>query len=133
MDVYNKYHSSVISVEEVPLDKVEKYGIINGDKTEDHVYKISELVEKPLIDKAPSNLAIMYRYVLTPDIFDKIDETQPGVGGENQLTDAIQKIDSIYGVAFEGKHIILVIGLNGSRHQLNLNLMMSSWVIWSVR
>jgi len=61
------------------------------------------LVEKPPIDKAPSNLAIMGRYVLTPDIFDKIDETEPGVGGEIQLTDALQKLDSIYGVAFEGK------------------------------
>lgn len=55
------------------------------------------------MDKAPSNLAIMGRYVLTPDIFEKIDETGPGVGGEIQLTDALQKLDSIYGVTFEGK------------------------------
>lgn len=103
IDVYNKYESSAISVEEVPLDKVERYGIINGEKAEDHVYKIRELVEKPPRDEAPSNLAIMGRYVLTPDIFDKIDETKPGVGGEIQLTDALQKLDSIYGVAFEGK------------------------------
>jgi len=60
-------------------------------------------VEKPPREKAPSNLAIMGRYVLTPDIFDKIDETEAGVGGEIQLTDALQKLDLIYGVAFEGR------------------------------
>ena len=73
------------------------------EKTEGNVYKINELVEKPPRDKAPSNLAIMGRYILTPDIFDKIDETEAGVGGEIQLTDALQKLDSIYGVAFEGR------------------------------
>ena len=73
------------------------------EKTEENVYKINELVEKPPRDKAPSNLAIMGRYVLTPDIFDKINETEAGVGGEIQLTDALQKLDSIYGVAFEGR------------------------------
>ena len=67
------------------------------------IYKIDKLVEKPLAHQAPSNLAIMGRYVLSPDIFDKIDETEPGVGGEIQLTDALQKLDSIYGVTFEGK------------------------------
>ena len=60
-------------------------------------------MEKPPREKAPSNLAIMGRYVLTSDIFDKIDETGAGVGGEIQLTDALQKLDSIYGVAFEGR------------------------------
>ena len=103
IDVYNKYHASAISLEEVPLEKVERYGIIKGSEVEKDIYKISELVEKPPKDKAPSNLAIMGRYVLTPDIFDKIDETEPGVGGEIQLTDALQKLDSIYGVTFEGK------------------------------
>ena len=103
IDVYNKYHASAISLEEVPIDKVERYGIIKGSEVEKNIYKISELVEKPPRDKAPSNLAIMGRYVLTPDIFDKIDETEPGVGGEIQLTDALQKLDSIYGVTFQGK------------------------------
>ena len=73
------------------------------EKTEENVYTINELVEKPPRDKAPSSLAIMRRYVLTPDIFDKIDETKAGVGGEIQLTDALQKLDSIYRVAFEGR------------------------------
>ena len=82
---------------------MERYGIINGCEVENNIYKIKELVEKPPKEKAPSNLAIMGRYVLTPDIFDKIDETEAGVGGEIQLTDALQKLDSIYGVTFEGK------------------------------
>ena len=100
IDVYSKYNSSAISLEEVPIEKVERYGIISGSEVEKDIYKISELVEKPPKEKAPSNLAIMGRYVLTPDIFDKIDETEPGVGGEIQLTDALQKLDSIYGVTF---------------------------------
>ena len=73
---------------------------LSGSEVEKDIYKIKELVEKPPKEKAPSNLAIMGRYVLTPDIFDKIDETEPGVGGEIQLTDALQKLDSIYGVTF---------------------------------
>ena len=68
-----------------------------------NIYKISALVDKSPKEKVLSNLAIMGRYVLTPDIFDKIDETEAGVGGEIQLTDALQKLDSIYGVTFEGK------------------------------
>lgn len=82
---------------------MERYGIISGVEVERDIYRINELVEKPPKDKAPSNLAIMGRYVLTPDIFDRIDETEPGVGGEIQLTDAMSKLDSIYGATFEGK------------------------------
>ena len=103
IDIYEKYDASAISLEEVPMDKVERYGIINGSEVERNIYKINELVEKPPKDKAPSNLAIMGRYVLTPDIFDRLDETEAGVGGEIQLTDALSKLDSIYGVTFEGK------------------------------
>ena len=103
IDVYNKYQASAISVEEVPMEKVERYGIINGSEVEKDIYKIAELVEKPPAEEAPSNLAIMGRYVLTPDIFDKLDETEAGYGGEIQLTDALQKLDSIYGVTFNGK------------------------------
>ena len=103
IDVYEKYDSSAISLEAVPKEKVERYGIIKGTEVEPNVYNIEKLVEKPLAHQAPSNLAIMGRYVLAPEIFDKIDETEPGVGGEIQLTDALQKLDSIYGVTFEGK------------------------------
>lgn len=103
IDIYEKYGKSAISLEEVPQEKVSRYGIIDGVKVEDNVYDIKKLVEKPAVEDAPSNLAIMGRYVLTPDIFDKLDETEPGVGEEIQLTDALQKLDSIYGVTFEGK------------------------------
>lgn len=103
IDVYNKYGSSVISLEAVPEDKVERYGIIGGTEVESNIYEINRLVEKPPLNEAPSNLAIMGRYVLTSDILDKIHETEEGVGGEIQLTDALSKLDSIYGVAFEGK------------------------------
>lgn len=103
VDVYNKYKKSAISLEEVPMQKVERYGIIKGNQVEQDIYNIEQLVEKPLVEHAPSNLAIMGRYVLTPDIFDKIKETEAGVGGEIQLTDALSKLDKIYGVVFEGK------------------------------
>ena len=77
--------------------------IIKASNVEGNIYKIDKLIEKPPADKAPSNLAIMGRYVLTPNIFDKIKETEAGVGGEIQLTDALSRLDEIYGVAFEGK------------------------------
>lgn len=103
IDVYNKYEKSAISLEAVQREKVERYGIIRGNQVENNIYQIEELVEKPQANEAPSNLAIMGRYVLTPDIFDKIKETEAGVGGEIQLTDALSKLDKIYGVEFEGK------------------------------
>lgn len=103
IDVYNKYDASAIAVEEVPMEKVERYGIIKGKEVEKGVYKIDQLVEKPLRDHAPSNLAIMGRYVLSSDIFDKLKETEPGVAGEIQLTDALSKLDAIYGDVFKGK------------------------------
>jgi UTP--glucose-1-phosphate uridylyltransferase len=103
IDVYNKYDASAIAVEEVPCEKVERYGIIKGNEIENSLYKIDELVEKPSVKEAPSNLAIMGRYVLTPDIFDHISNTKPGFGGEIQLTDAMAKLDNLYGQVFKGK------------------------------
>lgn len=103
IDVYEKYGSSAIAVEEVPLDKVERYGIINGQEKDEKLYLIEDMVEKPPMDKAPSNLAIMGRYVLDSKIFDHIDEVPPGFGGEIQLTDAMRLLDEIYGYVFHGK------------------------------
>ena len=103
IDIYNKYGKSVISLEEVPDEKVERYGIIGGEEIEDNIYKIDKLVEKPPLRVAPSNLAIMGRYVLTPDIFDCIEDVEPGYGGEIQLTDALSKLDEIYGQVFQGE------------------------------
>ena len=103
IDIYNKYGKSVISLEEVPDEKVERYGIIGGEEIEENIYKIDKLVEKPPLRVAPSNLAIMGRYVLTPDIFDCIEDVEPGYGGEIQLTDALSKLDEIYGQVFQGE------------------------------
>ncbi len=103
IDLYVKYGKSAIAVEPVPDEKVERYGIIDGTEVEKNVYKINRLVEKPALKDAPSNLAIMGRYVLTPDIFEHIENTEPGVGGEIQLTDALSKLDSIYGQVFTGE------------------------------
>ena len=103
MNVYDKYESSVIAIEEVPDEKVERYGIIKGSKIGDSLYKIEDLVEKPKLADAPSNLGIIGRYLLTPDIFDHIDAVEPGVGGEIQLTDALRHLDESYGCIFKGK------------------------------
>ena len=103
IDIYEKYGKSVIALEEVPDENVERYGIIGGEEIEDSIYKIDKLVEKPPLRVAPSNLAIMGRYVLTPDIFDCIERVEPGYGGEIQLTDALSKLDEIYGQVFKGE------------------------------
>ncbi|KZX14760.1 UTP--glucose-1-phosphate uridylyltransferase [Methanobrevibacter cuticularis] len=104
IDISKKYDASAIAVEAVPCEKVERYGIIKGEEVEKSIYKIDELVEKPKVDDAPSNLAIMGRYVLTPDIFDHLANTKPGIGGEIQLTDALAKLESIYGQIFDGQN-----------------------------
>ena len=103
IDIYEKYGKSAIALEEVPDEKVERYGIIGGEEIEPNIYKIDKLVEKPPLRVAPSNLAIMGRYVLTPDIFDHIENVEPGYGGEIQLTDALSKLDEIYGQVFKGE------------------------------
>ncbi|MDO5850241.1 MAG: UTP--glucose-1-phosphate uridylyltransferase GalU [Methanobacteriaceae archaeon] len=103
IEVYEKYGKSAIAVEEVPEDKIERYGIIGGNEVEPGVIDINQLVEKPPRSVAPSNLAIMGRYFLTPDIFDHIENVEPGYGGEIQLTDALAKLDAIYGKVFVGE------------------------------
>ena len=103
MDVFNKYEKSIISVREVPDDKVCNYGIVGAYEFEKCIYKVNDLIEKPNCSQAPSNLAIVGRYVLTPDIFDKISQTEPGFNGEIQLTDAMSKLDELYALKFKGK------------------------------
>ncbi|WP_343353207.1 UTP--glucose-1-phosphate uridylyltransferase GalU [Helicobacter mastomyrinus] len=87
--LYKKYHCSIVAIEEVKANEVDKYGIIKGEEIESNVYRVSDMVEKPHIDKAPSNLAIIGRYILTPDIFDILRVTKPGKKGEIQITDAL--------------------------------------------
>ncbi|MGZ7044257.1 MAG: sugar phosphate nucleotidyltransferase, partial [Methanobacterium sp.] len=86
-----------------PDERVERYGIIDGTKIDDSLYRINDLVEKPKFEDAPSNLGILGRYILTPEIFDFIDEVPPGVGGEVQLTDALRLFEESYGWVFDGK------------------------------
>jgi len=88
--IYAKYRCSVVAIEEVPHEEVYKYGVIEGSELEDGVYVVSNMVEKPDPEEAPSNLAIIGRYILTPDIFDVIRNTPPGRNGEIQITDALQ-------------------------------------------
>ena len=88
--IYAKYRCSVVAIEEVPPEEVHKYGVIEGSELEDGVYVVSKMVEKPAPEEAPSNLAIIGRYILTPDIFDVIRNTPPGRNGEIQITDALQ-------------------------------------------
>ena len=88
--LYNKYRCCIVAIEEVPHDEVHKYGVIQGSELEEDVYVISDMVEKPSPEEAPSNLAIIGRYILTPDIFNVIRETPPGRNGEMQITDSLQ-------------------------------------------
>jgi UTP--glucose-1-phosphate uridylyltransferase len=108
---YHQNHGSVVAVMEVPEDETSRYGVIGGDRVGgdsegDRTYQVRELVEKPAPGTAPSNLAVIGRYVLTPKIFDKLEQTQRGAGGEIQLTDAIHALmdeQSVFGYAFEGR------------------------------
>ncbi|MEI8332992.1 MAG: UTP--glucose-1-phosphate uridylyltransferase GalU [Chloroflexota bacterium] len=110
IDAYHKTHASVVAVTQVPHEETRRYGVIGGQPTDDpddrgRLYRVSSLVEKPAPEDAPSDLAIIGRYVLTPKIFDKLEQTPRGSGGEIQLTDAIQALmqeQEVYGYAFEG-------------------------------
>ena len=89
-ELYRQFRCSIVAIMEVPMDEVHKYGVIAGESLKDGIYRVEKMVEKPPADEAPSNLAIIGRYILTPDIFDIIRETPPGANGEVQLTDALQ-------------------------------------------
>ncbi len=105
LDTFESHHGSIVAVEEVAHDKVERYGIIGGKLIEPDLYKLDTLVEKPGRDVAPSNLAIAGRYVFTAEIFDYIDATAPGKNGEIQLTDAMAsmlKDHDMYALNFHG-------------------------------
>ena len=87
--LYEKHQCSIVAIEEVPRDETYKYGVIAGEEIEEGVYRVTEMVEKPAPEDAPSNLAIIGRYILTPDIFDILRHTPPGRNGEVQITDAL--------------------------------------------
>ena len=105
IEVYEKYDANIIGVQEVPLFDVSKYGIVSGDMINERLLKVKDLVEKPKPSQAPSNIAILGRYIIKPEIFEILEYTKPGLGGEIQLTDALKKLtanQSIYAYMFEG-------------------------------
>lgn len=89
--LYNQFRCSIVAVQEVPRDQTHKYGVISGEVIKDDIFRVDNMVEKPEPGTAPSNLAIIGRYILTPDIFELIEHTEPGKGGEIQITDALLK------------------------------------------
>lgn len=106
IDIYNEYRTTVIGVQKVDEQEVNKYGIISAKHIEDRVYKVKDLVEKPEKDKAPSNIGILGRYIITPEIFTILEMLPPGKNGEVQLTDALKvlsKKEAMYAYVFEGK------------------------------
>jgi UTP--glucose-1-phosphate uridylyltransferase len=89
--LFRQFCCSIVAVEEVPDDHIHQYGVVAGEPLKDGVYRITDMIEKPSKDEAPSNLGIIGRYILTPDIFDLLRETPPGKNGELQITDALKK------------------------------------------
>jgi UTP--glucose-1-phosphate uridylyltransferase len=101
-----KYDASVIALQRVPKAEIHRYGVIQGTEVVRNIFKISDMVEKPKAASAPSDMAIIGRYILTPDIFGFIEKTKPGKGGEIQLTDALKSMllkKPVYGYLFDGK------------------------------
>jgi len=106
IEVYEKYKSSVVALEEVKPELVHRYGIIDGKAVYGNVYKATDWIEKPDPEDAPSNLAIASRYIFTPEIFDLLEKTKPGKNNEIQLTDAMRELvkkQDMYGLKFKGK------------------------------
>ncbi|MGF1766002.1 UTP--glucose-1-phosphate uridylyltransferase GalU [Enterovibrio makurazakiensis] len=104
--LYKQFRCSIVAVEEVPADETHKYGVIAGEQLTDNLMRVTDMVEKPEQGTAPSNLAIIGRYILTPDIFDIIENTEPGKGGEIQITDALlqqAKSGCVLAYKFNGK------------------------------
>ena len=106
LDVFDEYQTSILGVQTVPMADTSKYGIVEGQEIDDRIYKVSNLVEKPAPGTTTSNVAILGRYIITPQIFDLLETAQPGSGGEIQLTDALErlgKMQPIYAYNFKGK------------------------------
>lgn len=106
VDLFNEYQCSIVAIEEVPADQTDRYGIIEGKEIQDGLFKISNMIEKPNPVDAPTSLAIIGRYILTPDIFDILRTQAPGAGGEVQITDAINeqcKKRMVLGYKFHGR------------------------------
>src|SRR3989338_4773356 len=106
INVFEKYHKSVLALEKIPKKFVHRYGIVGGKKIAARTYEISSIIEKPSIDKAPSNLSIVGKYILTPDVFDELAKVKYEKGKELYLTSAFERLidkgEKLYGYEFEG-------------------------------
>lgn len=106
IDTYDEYKTSILGVQEVAKEDTNKYGILDCKYIEDRVYKVKDMIEKPNVEEAPSNIAILGRYIITPAIFEILENQAPGKGGEIQLTDALKTLashEAIYAYNFEGR------------------------------
>lgn len=106
IEAYDEYKTSILGVQEVPLEDVNKYGIVDGKHIEGRMYRVKGLVEKPTAQDTPSNIAILGRYIINPEIFGILEHTQPGKDGEIQLTDALKILaqqEAMYAYNFEGR------------------------------
>jgi UTP--glucose-1-phosphate uridylyltransferase len=105
MDIYSEYNNSVVGVQTVPHEVTYQYGIVDGKPVDERVYKVRDLVEKPAVEEAPSDIAILGRYILTPDVFRYLENQERGAGGEIQLTDALKRMakeEAVYAYDFKG-------------------------------
>lgn len=105
VDVFNEYRTSILGVQEVADEVVHKYGIVDGRNVDENIYKVKNLVEKPALEVAPSRIAILGRYILTPTIFSYLETQEPGAGGEIQLTDGLKRLaqnEAMYAYIFSG-------------------------------
>lgn len=106
IEMYNQFKTTILGVQEIPMENTNKYGIVKGNHIEDRIYKVQDLVEKPAVEDAPSNIAILGRYIINPEIFEILENTLPGKGGEIQLTDALKELaakEAMYAYIFEGR------------------------------
>lgn len=105
MEQFEQKQASILGVQTVPKEMVNKYGIIAGNQVDDRLYRVEDMVEKPAIDKAPSQVAVLGRYIITPEIFDYLETQGAGCGGEIQLTDALKRLakdQEVYAYDFKG-------------------------------
>jgi UTP--glucose-1-phosphate uridylyltransferase len=107
IDVYKEYNGPVLALHRVPKDRIDSYGVVRVEKIKDRVYKIKEIVEKPNIDEAPSDLAVVGKYILTPEVFNYLSVAEPKLGGEIILAETLEKMIQdgidVYGCEFEGE------------------------------
>ena len=106
LEVFEEYRATILGVQPVEWGMVHKYGIVSGEKINDRLYTVNDLVEKPAKENAPTNMAILGRYVITPKIFEILENIKPGIGGEIQLTDGLRELcgmEEIYAYIFQGR------------------------------